>query len=749
MNGNRRLIIILIAAVLTTGFSALLYQVVWQRMLGLFSGSDVRSVTIVTSAFLAGLGVGSLAGSFIADRFTSRQSVIAYGLCNLGIGAFAFLSRYLYYNVLFLELNTLAESPLVLLLVVFISLLIPTTLMGLSLPLLSKAVVRNMDNAARIISLLYGFNTLGAGLGTVVSGWYLIGTFGYEVSVYIGAFLSTAVGITALSVSGRFRQDSGDAVAHRQKVSLWRVPRPVWIWCGLVFVSGFIAISLEIIWFRILDVVLKSNAYTFAHLLAFFLVGDALGSLVGSRLVHRVQHPRRAFLWIQGVVALYSALIIWGIALSTSGYPLNDYIRDTGSQLALTLEDNKLQWFVYMMVPAVMLLPSSFLIGFYYPIVQKAVQTDPGVVGQRVGLIDVCNIAGNTLGGILTGTVVLHWGGTSTALRIILVLGLVFMGVLLYENRAVFRLSWRLAGGFLAAGLLATSLFFPAGDALWRRLHAIQDDELFWVAEDSSGVSAIREADGLGWIYANGRHQGHIPFSEVHSFLGALPALVHPNPQNILVIGIGSAGTPYAVGVNPATQSIRAVEIIGSELDVLESYARSQSLSVIQQFLNDPRYELIIGDGRRELVFSDQPYDIIEADAILPVSSHSGLLYSREYFETARNQLAADGIMAQWRPTQRVERTFAEVFPYVVVVDVYLLGSKSPIPYDPETVINRLADPEIIAYLEAGGIDIEALRSLIQPPVRVWTPDTPREFQSDDLNTDLFPRDEYYLNNPY
>jgi hypothetical protein len=96
-----------------------------------------------------------------------------------------------------------------------------------------------------------------------------------------------------------------------------------------------------------------------------------------------------------------------------------------------------------------------------------------------------------------------------------------------------------------------------------------------------------------------------------------------------------------------------------------------------------------------------------------------------------------------------VEATFAQVFPYVVVVDVYMLGSKSPIPYDPETILQRLDEPEIIAYLESGGIDIDALRSLIQPPLRIWTPEMPRQFEDGDLNTDLFPRDEYYLNNAY
>jgi predicted membrane-bound spermidine synthase len=201
---TRRTLYLLTLSVFLTGFSALLYQVVWQRLLGLFSGSDVRSVTIVTSAFLAGLGVGSLLGSFLADRFSSRGAVRAFGLCNLGIGLFAALSRFFYYDLLFRELNSLAEAPAALLIVVFVSLLVPTTLMGISLPLLSRAIVRNVSDAARLISLLYGINILGAGVGTVVSGWVLIGNFGYEVAVYKGAAKSLLVGLTANVAAGRF-----------------------------------------------------------------------------------------------------------------------------------------------------------------------------------------------------------------------------------------------------------------------------------------------------------------------------------------------------------------------------------------------------------------------------------------------------------------------------------------------------------------------------------------------------------------
>ena len=737
-----RLIWVLTLSVFLTGFSALLYQVVWQRMLGLFSGSDVRSVTIVTSAFLAGLGVGSLLGSFLADRFSSRGAVLAFGVCNLGIGIFAALSRLFYYDLLFRELTELAEAPLVLLIVVFISLLIPTTLMGISLPLLAKAIVRNITDAARMISVLYGVNILGAGAGTIISGWYLIGTFGYETSVYIGAALSLTVGIVAWASARGFTNADVTSPSDGGPSTLRGVPPAVWQWCLLVFVSGFIAISLEIVWFRVLDVTLKSNAYTFAHVLSFFLIGDALGNLIGSRQVHRINDPRRAFLWIQGLVVLYALVSVLVLTIAADYHPISTYIESSNVTIDLTLRDNFTQWFAYLVLPAALMLPPALLIGYYFPIVQKAVQTDPAVVGQRVGLVDMFNIFGNTLGGIVTGTILLHFLDTSTSLRILGVMGLLFVLVLMWEARKLQPLGLALAGA-----LALMIVIFPGNTALWSSLHGADDDLIFLVAEDSSGVSAIRDNDITGALYANGRHQGNVPYFDVHLMLGALPALVHPDPQTVLVVGIGSTGTPSAVGLLPTTERIVAVEIIGSEQDVLHDYAALGRSPVISRFFADPRYEIVIGDGRREIAFSDTRWDIIEADAIRPRASHSGLLYSREYFEAARAHLAEDGIMAQWYATERVKTTFQAVYPYGILINPILLGSDSPIEFDMEAIEARLAGPAVADYLASIGTSPERLLELIHEPIETWTPDTPRETGGDAINTDLFPRDEYWLNN--
>lgn len=739
---------VLAGAFFASGFSALLYQVVWQRMLGLFSGSDVRSATIVIGAYLAGLGVGSLLGSFFADRLASRQAVQVFALCNLLIALFAFLSRFLFYDLLFKRLSVLAESPVVMLLVAFISLLWPTILMGLSLPLLSKALVRTMRDAPGRISFLYGINTLGSGLGTLVAGWYLIGAVGYGAAVALGGGLSGLVALTALLVARGFdAHDRSETAASAREPASRQVPREVWLWCAFVFASGFIAISLELVWFRVLNVLLESNAYTFAHLLAFILTGYAIGSVLGARVVERIDAPRRLFLWIQGLVVVYVLLSILALYFGFDVFaPSLAETKGPTNAPAAILRARFGYILGYILLPTFLLLPPNILIGLGFPVVQKAVQTEKNTVGQRVGLVQVVNIAGNTAGSIVTGLLLLDTVGTAGTLRVIAVVGLLFMLVLLREQLQLTRRSAKFASGLLAAVLLVSLAFFPNTSRLWARLHGGSTANSI-VAEDSSGLAVLQKQNDKATLFANGSPQAAVPYGILHSFLGSLPALVHPAPKQIMVVGIGSGGTPYSVGVHPATERIVAVELIGSELDVLQVFAQEERGRALKALFADNRYQIVVGDGRRELALSSNKFDIIQADAIQPWRSHSGLLYSKEFFEEVRAQLADGGMMAQWRPTARVQETFYHVFPYGVNVGNFvLLGSDKPIAYDKQALIERFQDARVVEYLAAGGIDANAVRGLVeQYDVTTWTPDRP---QGTDINTDLLPRDEYYLNNP-
>ena len=736
-----------------SGFSALIYQTAWQRMLGLFGGSDAIAATLVVGAFLFGLGIGSLWAASFADRLSGRRAIQAFALCELGIAAFALTSRLLFYNLLFGELIALARSPALILSMVFLALLPPTVLMGMSLPLLSKAIVVRIETASAQIGRLYGVNTLGAAGGALVAGFYLIGTLGYEVAVYLAALLNLLVGAGALRLASGLPRETVRPVEAIPASARRVIPARVWLWSLLVFVSGFLIISLEIVWFRVLGLLMQTNAYAFSLVLAVFLVSDALGLIYGAAIVRGVADPRRFFQWLQGAMALYALVSLALLCLAHGWFDLARWFVDaapygtsqsgwrTGMRLLVNLG---------LTVGAV--LPPAFLLGMSFPLTQKAVQDDPTLVGQRVGLIQLFNILGNTAGAVVTGLMLLHWFGTAGTLRLIGVVGLLFVVAVVCERPSEREVSsllgWPTRRPVLAAlaVLLVLSVgLFPSNPAFWTRLHGTNPGAGALVGEDRTGVAVLRPVQQKHFLYIGGHRQSGLPFSPVHGTLGLIGAVVHPDPRSILVIGHGTGGTPYASGVNGRTERIRVIEIVGPVFSIMRRFAQNTSGTIVDKLLSDPRVERTVADARHVLFTDSRRYDVIQADAIYPWSSHAGLLYSVEFFRQVRERLREGGICVQWAPTDRTVSSFLAVFPHVVRVNDVLLGSARPIPFTLQSVAERLRGPAR-PYLVAADWDPDALLArLSAKPAEIWGPSDTR--RAGDVNTDLFPRDEYFLNN--
>ncbi|QYU67387.1 hypothetical protein J4558_21025 [Leptolyngbya sp. 15MV] len=253
-------------------------------------------------------------------------------------------------------------------------------------------------------------------------------------------------------------------------------------------------------------------------------------------------------------------------------------------------------------------------------------------------------------------------------------------------------------------------------------------------------------ADPHGPFFIQGFSQGRIPFLPIHQFLGAVGPLIHPDPKTVLAIGIGSGGTPWAAGVSPATQEIRAIELVAPVITALGQLGQRHPTGPIAEMFRNPRWTLEYGDGRRALAVGEERYDIIQADAILPEGSHSGLLYSAEFLEAVRRRLAPGGLYVQWGPTRRTVETFASVFPHTLLLmpGSGLIGSERPIPYDSAELARRFADPAVRAHLARGNPGYGDYSSFFARPALAWRPGSPRPEAS---LTDVFPRDEFYLNN--
>ena len=723
-----------------SGFAALLYQVIWQRMLGLFAGSDAVTAALVVGAFLAGLGLGSLLAGFLADRLSPHRAAWGFIACEGGIAVFALLSRPFLYDVVVARLGPVMTEGWQVFAVCFVGLLAPTLLMGLSLPLLARTVVARLEQAAPRIGWLYGINTLGAAAGTLVGGFWLVGTIGFERALEVGAALNLLAALLTLSVLAGLprRASAGPGLATPAAPEPGSLGLPAWT--ALVFLSGFFIIALEILWVRVLGIAGQANAYSFSLILGVFLVADGLGVVFGAAWVKRVADTRAAFFHLQSWAALYALATLLGFR-ALYGFPWFESLL--GME---TFRHGATEIAAIAALSLALIGPPAFLLGMSFPVVQKAVQRDLASVGLRVGLVQVGNIAGNAAGSLIGGLLMLHLWGTAGTARAVGLLALAMLVLwLMLASRSGVRDT---AGRVLAVGLAGLVALFPGNVAWWSRIHGVKEDQTAIVAEDRSGVVVLRLKGDSGPMFITGHTQSQLPFWPHHYFLGALGPALHPNPEDVLVIGSGSGGTPFAAGWNPATRQIRAVELVAPVYGVIRDYAATRPASALATLTTDPRFTLAIGDGRREIFVSGARYDVIEADAILPQTSHSGMLYSVEFLSLVRDSLKPGGLFVQWAPTERVARSFLKAFPHVLMLlpVSILIGSDRPIPFDREALMARFSDPSFVAWALRAGVDPAAFPALIAEEPRVWGPDTPRG-DPDEVNTDLFPRDEFYLNN--
>lgn len=752
-----------------SGFAALLYQVIWQRLLVVFSGADVFSVTVIVAAFMGGLGAGSLLGGHVADRLGPRRCLLAFASAELLIGVFGLVSKTLYYDVLYVRFSHLAASRVVAAVVLFATLLLPTFLMGLSLPVLARALTSSLGMTPRVVGTLYGWNTLGAAAGAFWATWVLIPRFGLERALWIAAAVNLLCAAAAARLAARGAAIEDDTRPSAQAVTDPPVSAdpqrsPFGMWVIVFALTGFIAIGLEITWFRLLGVLLKSTSFTFGTLLAVYLCGLGAGAAVGARVAAGSRRPGATFLSLQYGLTLYVALSITGlVAVIAAGHPIK-LVRYLGSYDPVdvygTVEQMlHISWsnagaltpvvdftILYLVVPAVLVGPPTFLMGMSFPYLQKASQVDFPRLGRRLGALLAANIAGGVVGAIAVGWLLLPTLGTAGTLQTLVGIGALLVWPFAWLRWPTGR--WpALAALPLAVVITGIAvLAMPDGDTLWARLHATDPDRVI-ADEDGAGVSLLKihnvNGNSDAEVYVNGLGQSWVPYGHIHTALGALPAFIHPAPVDVAMIGFGSGDTAFAAAGRAEIQRLVSIEILGAQRRTLERFARCHRYPGLVAVLSDPRIEHHVGDGRAFLVQAARRFDIIEADALRPSSAYAGNLYSREYFGLLLRRLKPGGLAVTWAPTERIRATFLSVFPYVLAFggDVYL-GSNLPISFDATLAASRAS--AVRHYYQAAGVDIlGVLRPYLESAPQRFGPNDRRP--SIEVNTDIFPRDEFAL----
>jgi len=727
------------AAFLASGGAGLVYQVAWQRILALQSGVGIYSVAMIVAVFMAGLGIGSHLGGTWSLKLDALGALRRFVLVELGIGLMGALSCAVYYDLLYRRALWIYDEPWRAALMHVVALLPPTVLMGMSLPLLARAMVADARTAGRVIGFLYAVNLLGASVGSLLTPWVLVRHFGIRGATYVAAAANLFTALAGLAATLLLRRRA----AVREEEMTVPAPagdpdapggRPLSLWIGLYAASGFCALALELIWFRLLDVAVKSKAQTLGTLLSLYLLGCAVGCLAGIWAVPRLRRPLRAFLLCQTGLLAYAGLMVVLLAFLPNDAPLLDRLHAYWSRGSYHTR-HRLMLLLYGELPLLLFGPATALMGLSFPILHRAVQDDPRTSGRKVGLLQAANIVGCVAGSLLVGLVMLRLVGTTGALRLLMLAGVAFAVV------------GRRAGGgrvFVEMGALLALLavFIPGPQRLWMRLHGTEQPQSL-LREDESGVAALVPRMKAWIVFVDGKSHSWLPFGGVHTQLGATPAIVHPQPLDVAIIGLGSGDTAWASLCRPETRSLDVFEISSGQPRLLSRLAalEGEPLPDLRAFLGDPRLRVQHADGRHALARSRKLYDVIEADALWPDVSYAGNLYSREFFQLLSERLKPGGLVCTWAPTPRVYASFVPSFRYVLGPSsrTILIGSNDPIEGDLEQWRSRLGSEPVRRYL--GKVRVETVENLLralQPLNRGG-----RRFRSRAMNLDLFPRDEF------
>ena len=738
---------ILLVLFFGTGACGLVYQQLWLRELSLVFGVTVQAVSTVLAAFFGGLALGG----FLAGRWSrrTRRPIMWYGLLEIGVGLMAVLTPLALdvagdVYVAFAK-NVSSSLPVltgVRLVVSFVVLIVPATLMGASLPLVVSSSMLRTGRLGGRVGLLYSSNTAGAVVGTVVTGFWLIGLWGLNRTYLVAAAVNVCVGVVAVVVARRWdRADDAEVVATTDAVAT--ISPAVELDDGrrrvvlITFAtSGFVTLALEVIWFRQLILFLESSTYAFTVMLATVLLGIAIGSAAASPCL------RRGWVSLRTLAAIEIAL---GIAALGSFYMLSKayVVADRASGLlgagSLTL---------VIVASALAMLPATLLMGFAFPFgIELWVGADRDRTGERVGTFYAVNVAAGIGGSLVAGFVLIPTIGTRRSL-VLLALAIIAMGVWIAWRALPPRRALAWSAVTMVITLLVGVAFVPDP---YRSVmfHRFPGEQLVWMADDAQTTVSIQQAGDYRVMYVDGQHQANTTPDMVayHRLLGALPVAVHPDPRRALVIGLGGGVSPGAMSEAPGIE-VTVVELSREVVSGAE-FLEDANLGVTEK----PNVSIRVDDGRNHMLVTDERYDIITADVIPPHHAGAGKLWSVEYWELTRDALAPGGIMVQWAPQERdrdyrtILRSFQSVFPHATAwaSGSMLIGSNEPLQLDRAVVERKLADANWRPVLEHAGVTSwKSLAALF-----TGGPEQIRESAAGaPLLTDDRPRLEYYRTLP-
>jgi spermidine synthase len=681
-SSSRSETLLLSALFLCSGMPALIYQIVWQRALFLIYGVNSQSVAIVVGIFMLGLGLGSLLGGRLSSMFP-KQGILLFACAELGVALFGLASLHLFHW--FAAFSSGASLPAV----VFytsILLLIPTTLMGATLPLLVEQLVRSSGSVASSVSRLYFVNTLGSAIACYLCAAFLLRSFSQSGAVSFAAILNTLVGSTAyLYARSKNRRASAASVADQPAAATARQTLSLGSAMFLAGLAGWIALGYEVAWFRVFAMASSDRAPAFALLLATYLAGMAAGSYLSEQATKTFAADRK--------LLLIGGLLLVSGAISAYLPPL--VASFLGGPFPAFLQFQSLGQDAYLVLTPVFFLVAA-LLGSVLPLVCGLAISADDLAGRRVSLVYASNILGSVLGSLVIGFVLLNILGLR---EIALLLGATSVAAAILPLALAHRLSSRSPRSIYALGFacaLAVVFASTCYGLLYERIIFRHREEaktpFAHLVENRNGVIAVLQN---GAVFGGGVYDGEFvinPDQDSNLIIRALAiSAIQPHPRRVLIIGLASGSWAQVIVNHPETTAMDIVEINPGYLSLIAQYP------VVQSLLTNPKVRIFVDDGRRWLIaHPDEKYDLIVTNSTYHWRAHSSTLLSAEFYKLARLHLA-DGGVYYFNSTESGETmaTALSVFPYGLRIINFLAVSDSPIRFDSDLWFSTLAKYEI------------------------------------------------------
>ncbi len=684
--------------VFLAGFSFLVFEISWNRILSLYLGSTVFASTLVLATFMGGLGFGGMFWGRYINKYKPQKYLLAalfgiialLGLINYGLFNFGLAGLY----------EAMADTNIVLresivYLVAFIMLIVSAFFMGGVLPSIAKILIRSNQQIRHHMGHIYGLETLGSTLGGLITGFLLLGQLGQQNTLIVGVVVMLVLALVAwqympLPHSEQQTEATETDQKRTKKFADWRKPALM-----LTFMCGLSVIALQVIWVRMLKVYLTNTSYTFSLIASLVIAGLFAGSWYYKSGKNTVKAPgkRIALLFI-----LLAALSVFGLVVllnlpEAMLFPLHEAFNTHFTRLLI----------IPVVVSIIVILPVAAVSGYAFPFAVDLYTNSYHNVGRNVGRIMLANALGSFVGPLIAAFMFIPLAGAGRSILLVAIL-LFFALILVLRHLPEGERKTPKVISLVSIALL----FLVTISGLHMRIlppsFHIEDKKVLHYNEAVQGTLVVGEErrgnNAVKSTYVNNASVIGSSYDAIKAvkMVGHMPFFAGLEAQKALIVGFGIGVTTSAIASHEEIKQIDCVELVPG----LKKAARYYS-ALNNNIVNDPRLTIHGDDGRHFLQSTSESYDLISSDPTHPVLG-SGNLYTTAYFELYKKHLNPGGMVTQYLPLHKLNRndllglikTFHHVFPHTVVwlghYHAVLMGSTDAVKIDFEKWSSRIAD---------------------------------------------------------